>query len=113
MTNWKQRYSHKLVPMPNGLDQYIRHLHEHGWAPKGGLSSFKPHELEYLNDHAVDVHDYLHEWVWDKADADPTGYFYHISQGKEDYDDRQNDHDHSHPESGKSITGVEKRYTDD
>ena len=108
MNNWKQRYSNKLIPIPKDTDQYVRHLHEHGWAPKGGIKTFSARELEYLDDHIVNVHDYLHGWADDREDTDPTAYFISIHNQVD-----ESDHDHGHPDSGKPITGVEKRYTDD
>jgi hypothetical protein len=113
LANWNQRYSHKKIPMPNGFDQYVRHLHEHGWTPKGGLSTYSPRELEYLEDHIVDIHDYLHLWNYDHDNADPTAFFTQIHNDIEKRYVDEPDHDHAHPESGKNITGIEKRYTDD
>ena len=113
MTNWKNRYSQKKIPIPKGLDQTIRHLREHGWGTRRWISDLKlqdlrPRILDDFKNRAENIHEHLHGWNLNHEIemGRPDDYFTLI-------DNNVNDHDHTHPESGKPITGIEKRYTDD
>ena len=109
MSNWKQRYSsnNPIIPLPKGYDNLIRHIGEHGWKPKGNSDHLKSYE-DYINS----VHDTLHGWNDGRGDEpiEPDAFFRSTNL------DRSWDteiHDHPHPQSGKPITGLETRYTDD
>jgi len=106
--NWKSRYSNdkRMVPFPNGKDDLLRHIKEHGWSSK---DQSKTLQLSFKQ--ISKMHDRIHGWHSIHQQIDPQAYF------RPSYRALVNDiiHDHPHPESGKPVTNfkVIESYSDE